>query len=192
MIGRISGTIIERSVSRVLVDVGGLGYEVDIPLTTYYRLAAEESVTLHTHMVVREDAHQLFGFHTIEDRDLFRALIKVNSVGPRLALNILSGMESEALARCIQEGDVKALTALPGIGKRTAERLVLDLRDKLEAFAGDAQAPVVPATDNMADAEAALIGLGFKPQEAARALAGIDGGGLDVEALIKQALKALT
>lgn len=190
MIGRLCGKIIEKSISRVLLDVSGVGYEVEIPLTTYYRLAADESATLYTHFVVREDAQQLFGFYTVGDRDLFRALIKVNGVGPRLALNILSGIESEALARCINDGDVNALVALPGIGKRTADRLILDLRDKLAPCSGEV-AVEKPATDSMADAESALIGLGFKPQEAARALAAVRNEKADVETLIKQALKSL-
>ena len=192
MIGRIRGTVVEKSVSRVLLDVGGVGYEVDIPLTTWYRLAEDDAVTLYTHLVVREDAHQLFGFYAVQDRDLFRSLIRVNGVGPRLALTILSGMESEALGRCIKEGDVKALVALPGIGKRTAERLILDLRDKLPEFAPGPVTTTKPAADNVADAESALIELGFKPQEAARVLAGIGDEGADVETLIRQALKALT
>ena len=191
MIGRLHGTIIDKGLSRILLDVGGVGYEVDIPLTTYYRLAAEEIVTLYTHLAIRDDAHQLFGFYTERDRDLFRELIKVNGVGPRLALNILSGMESEALAQCIQAGDVNSLVALPGIGKRTAERLILDLREKLAEFGGGSVL-VKPSSDDMADAESALIQLGFKPQEAARALAGIADSGADVEVLIKQALKALS
>lgn len=192
MIGRLHGTVVEKSVSRVLLDVAGVGYEVEVPLTTFYRLVDDDEVTLHTHLAVREDAQQLFGFYTVRDRDLFRSLIKVNGVGPRLALTILSGMESEALAQCIADGDVTTLVALPGIGKRTAERLVLDLRDKLSAF-GDAQTVKSrPASDNMADAESALIGLGFKPQEAARALSGIEDEHADVETLIKQALKSLS
>lgn len=190
MIGRIHGTIIERSVSRVLLDVGGVGYEIDVPLTTGYRLVAEDVVTLHTHLVIREDAHQLYGFYTVRDRDLFRALIKVNSVGPKLALTLLSGMESDTLALCIREGDVKALVALPGVGKRTAERLILDLQDKLADFAG-AQRVARRTDDNVADAESALIELGFKPQAAARALASLSDAGANVETLIKQALKAL-
>ena len=191
MIGRLHGSIIDKGLSRILLDVGGVGYEVDIPLTTYYRLAAEETVTLYTHLAIRDDAHQLFGFYTERDRDLFRELIKVNGVGPRLALNILSGMESDALAQCIRGGDVSSLVALPGIGKRTAERLILDLREKLAEFGGEPVA-VVPISDNIADAESALIQLGFKPQEAARALATIEDVGADVEILIKRALKALS
>lgn len=190
MIGRIRGKILEKTVSRVLLDVSGVGYELDIPLTTFYRLTADEVVTLHTHLVVREDAHQLYGFYRLLDRDLFRALIRVNSVGPRLALTMLSGMESEALAQCIRAGDIKSLVALPGIGKVTAERLVLDLREKLDAFSGE-PAPPKTASDSLSDAESALIELGFKPQEAARALSGIDDDGADVETLIKQALKRL-
>lgn len=193
MIGRIQGNIIEKSVNRVLLDVGGLGYEVEIPLTTYYRLEGSgDAIVLHTHLVVRDDAHLLYGFYTLSDRDLFRELIKVNGVGPKLALTILSGMEAEGLGQCIRDNDVKALVALPGVGKKTAERLILDLRDKLPHLAGEL-ASVVPlrANDNLADAESALIELGFKPQEAARALARVENADADVESLIRQALKAL-
>lgn len=192
MIGRIQGKIIEKTVTQVLLDVNGVGYEIDIPLTTYYRLIGDnETVTLHTHLVVREDAHHLYGFYTGIERELFRALIKVNGVGPRLALTILSGMEAEALAQCIQANDIKALTGLPGVGKKTAERLILDLRDRLPELSGERPPAPDEVPDNVADAESALIGLGFKPQEAALALSRVDADGADVETLIKQALRAL-
>ncbi|HKI74726.1 MAG TPA: Holliday junction branch migration protein RuvA [Pseudomonadales bacterium] len=190
MIGRIRGKLAERSVTRLLVDVGGVAYEIDIPLTTFYQLPADDDITLYTHLVVRDDAHQLFGFHSVDDRDLFRALIKVNGVGPRLALTILSGMESDVLAQCIRAGDTKSLVALPGIGKRTAERLILDLKDRVPEL-GTPAAGSKHLQDNLADAESALIGLGFKPQEAALALAQVEDDSADVATLIKQALKAL-
>lgn len=190
MIGRIRGKLVERSVTRVVVDAAGVGYEIDIPLTTFYQLPAEDDVVLYTHLVVRDDAQQLFGFTSTRDRDLFRALIKVNGVGPRLALTMLSGMEADALAHCIRAGDTRSLVALPGIGKRTAERLILDLKDRIPEF-GDTDVAARKSNDNLADAETALIGLGFKPQEAALALAHVEDESADVATLIKQALKAL-
>lgn len=194
MIGRLIGRILERGPTQVVIDTGGVGYEVDIPLSTYTKLAGEtDTVMLYTHLAVREDAHQLFGFATPEERELFRALIKVNGVGPKLALTILSGMDAGGLASCIHARDVKSLVALPGVGKKTAERLILDLTDRLPALSVDASgasAPA-PASDNLADAEAALIELGFKPAQAALALARVSEQDADVETLIRQALKAL-
>ncbi|HKJ72955.1 MAG TPA: Holliday junction branch migration protein RuvA [Alphaproteobacteria bacterium] len=194
MIGRIRGVLVEKSMTAVLVESAGVGYEIDIPLTTFYRLPdSGQEVILHTHLVVREDAQLLYGFYTIGERDMFRSLIKVNSVGPRLALNILSGVESDALIRCIREQDEKTLVGLPGVGRKTATRLIMEMRDRLpdieasgETYAEDG------SRDIMADAEAALIGLGFKPQEASRALARVEAPASDVETLIKHALKALS
>ena len=126
MIGRVQGNILEKSPHQVVVDVQGLGYEIEIPLTTYFLLGDTGSrVTLFTHQVVREDAHLLFGFYTATERELFRALIKVNSVGPKLAVAILSGVDAAAFSRCIQNNDVKTITSLPGVGKKTAERLII-------------------------------------------------------------------
>lgn len=196
MIGRIRGVIIEISEALVLIDVGGLGYEIEIPLSTYTALGSiNDDVTLHTHLVVREDAQLLYGFYTLAERELFRSLIKVNKVGPKLAITILSGGDPSSFIRWIKTKDVKALTALPGVGKKTAEKLVIDLEDRLPDMAGTDIAmtsPVVKvASDVFADAEAALTGLGFKPQDAARALAQIDDPNADVESLIKLALKLL-
>ncbi len=192
MIGLIRGLLVERAPGQVLVDVAGVGYEIDIPVSTFNALPqAQQTVQLFTHLAVREDAQQLFGFASVEDRDLFRALIRVNGVGPRLALTILSGMDASALAQCVHGNDVKALTGLPGVGKKTAERLIIDLRDRLpEADVSETTATAARG-DHFADAETALIGLGFKPQEAARALACVEDSSADVETLIKLALKEL-
>ena len=168
MIGRVQGKILEKNSHQVVVDVQGLGYEVEIPLTTFFHLGESGSeVMLYTHLVVREDAHLLFGFSTVSERELFRALIKVNGVGPKLAVAILSGVDVKAFSRCIQNNDVKALTALPGVGKKTAERLIIEMRDRLPALADGFLPSAQRAPDVVADAEAALIGLGYKPQEAA-------------------------
>ncbi len=194
MIGRLYGRVIEAAPGQVLLDVGGVGYEVDIPVSTFERIAGtDDPVTLFTHLAVREDAQQLFGFADRADRDLFREVIKVKGVGPRLALTILSGMPGNELVQAVHHKDVKALTAISGVGKKTAEQLVLDLSGKLPeiALADLDQAPGRSTSGNMADAEAALIGLGFKPQEAALALARVEDETADVETLIKQALKAL-
>lgn len=192
MIGRVQGKILEKNSHQVVVDVQGLGYEVEIPLTTFFHLGESGSeVMLYTHLVVREDAHLLFGFSTVSERELFRALIKVNGVGPKLAVAILSGVDVKAFSRCIQNNDVKALTALPGVGKKTAERLIIEMRDRLPALADGFLPSAQRAPDVVADAEAALIGLGYKPQEAARALAQIEDQDVSVERLIRQALKSL-
>ncbi len=192
MIGRVQGKILEKNSHQVVVDVQGLGYEVEIPLTTFFHLGENGSeVMLYTHLVVREDAHLLFGFSTVSERELFRELIKVNGVGPKLAVAILSGVDVKAFSRCIQNNDVKALTALPGVGKKTAERLIIEMRDRLPALADGFLPSAQRAPDVVADAEAALIGLGYKPQEAARALAQIEDQDVSVERLIRQALKSL-
>jgi Holliday junction DNA helicase RuvA len=192
LIGRVQGTILEKLPQQVVVDVHGLGYEIDIPLTTYFELGdAGAAIVLFTHLVVREDAQLLFGFATAAERELFRLLIKVNGVGPKLAVAILSGVDAHSFARCIQNSDVKTLTSLPGVGKKTAERLIIELRDRLPNLpqAGTVVQPVVD--DFMSDAETALIGLGYKPQEAARALAQVEDPSASVEMLIRQALKNL-
>jgi holliday junction DNA helicase RuvA len=193
VIGRVQGNILEKSPHQVVVDVQGLGYEIEIPLTTYFLLGDTGSrVTLFTHQVVREDVHLLFGFYTATERELFRALIKVNSVGPKLAVTILSGVDAAAFSRCIQNNDVKTLTSLPGVGKKTAERLIIELRDRLPVLAPGAQQVLPQVADFLADAETALIGLGYKPQDAARVLGQLEDQDASVENLIRQALKALS
>ncbi|GAB2799635.1 Holliday junction branch migration protein RuvA [Halomonas shantousis] len=198
MIGRLRGILLEKQPPWIVVDVGGVGYELEAPMNTLLALPGiGEEVHLHTHLSVREDAHLLYGFSGPQERQLFRALIKVNGVGPKLALAILSGMEQNAFIRCVMEDDVKALTRLPGVGKKTAERLIVEMRDRfphwslehgdgLEAMGRAATAQAM-APDAQADAEAALVALGYKPTEASRMLSGLDDN-LSTEGLIKAAL----
>ncbi|MDA1299867.1 MAG: Holliday junction branch migration protein RuvA [Proteobacteria bacterium] len=195
MIGRITGSIVEKRLDQLLIDVAGLAYEVEIPMTTYEKVGVpDDQVLLYTHLVVREDAHLLYGFATKGERELFRALIKVNGVGPRVALSIQSSMDSDSFVRCIREDNVKALTALPGIGKKTAERLIIEMRDRLDHWELDQAPQSAPVTQpsTLADAESALVGLGYKPAEAALALSRIDDPDADVPNLIRQALRKLS
>jgi Holliday junction DNA helicase RuvA len=183
------------------VEVGGVGYELHVPMTTLFQLPALGSeVSLVTHFVVREDAQLLYGFVEEGDRSLFRELIKVSGVGPKLALTILSGMDAQSFARCVQRDDISSLVALPGVGKKTAERLLVEMRDKLkdwmvhpelaESDTGSGR-PSVPRIDIVADAEGALITLGYKPQEASRMVAAVnDDSVVESEDLIRRALKA--
>jgi Holliday junction DNA helicase RuvA len=193
MIGRLTGLVIEMTPGQVLLDVGGVGYEIEISLTTFSRISdSEGSVTIHTHLIVRDDAHLLYGFASIGEREMFRTLIKVNGVGPRMAIGILSGLDSESFARAVTGNDVKALTALPGVGKKTAERLIIEMRDKVDSFdvSGSGIASTM-RTNTADDAESALIGLGYRPQEAARAISQVEDPAEDVESLIRQTLKLL-
>lgn len=203
MIGRIQGVLVEKQPPQLLVDVQGVGYEIEAPMSTFYRLPPLGGVvTLLTHFVVREDAQLLYGFASREERALFRALIKVNGVGPKLALTILSGIEAVDFARCVSHDDTAALVRLPGVGKKTAERLIVEMRDKmgdwlpadvpfeLSAFSGEMAA----ARGNQRDeAESALIALGYKPAQASKAVAeAIKAvGESSVEGIIRQALKSM-
>ncbi|MAI41981.1 MAG: Holliday junction branch migration protein RuvA [Gammaproteobacteria bacterium] len=192
MISRIRGVLLEKRIDQALVEVNGIGYEVEISLPTSERLGdLEEWVTLYTHLIIRDDAHTLYGFHTEKERELFRCLIKVNGVGPKLAVSIQSSIDSDSLIRCVRDNDLKALVSLPGIGKKTAEKLMIDMRDRLKDWESQDSLQRTNATHNdvIADAESALIGLGYKPQEAAIALAGIDEK--NVELLIRLALRRL-
>lgn len=196
MIGRLRGTLARKQPPGLLVDVGGVGYELEAPLSTFYELpAVGEPVTLHTHLVVRDDAHLLFGFARESERQLFRTLLKVSGVGARMALAILSGMSAEDFARCIENDDLTALTRLPGIGRKTAERLVVEMRDRLDAAALSevmpAAAGVGPGADDpVADAASALVALGYRPAEAARMIRKLETEGLATEDIIRQALQA--
>jgi holliday junction DNA helicase RuvA len=193
VIGRLRGTLVRKEPPALTVDVGGVGYELEAPMTTFYDLpAVGETVTLHTHLVVREDAHLLYGFARETQRRQFRALLKINGVGPRVALAVLSGLAEDELARCIADADVARLTQIPGIGRKTAERLIVELRDKLPADAAPAPAAAAAtARDATAEAVSALVALGYKPQEAARAVRHVAGHGLGVEEIIRQALQAM-
>lgn len=201
MIGRLRGTLVSKQPPGLMVDVGGVGYELEAPLSTFYDLpAVGETVTLFTHHVVREDAQLLFAFARESERRLFRALLKVSGVGAKMALAVLSGMSADDFARCIETDDVTALTRLPGIGKKTAERLIVemrdrlsdtDLRDALPAAAGqtpaaDGDAPADPVTD----AASALVALGYRQAEAAKMIRGIDTNDLSTEDIIRRALQA--
>lgn len=177
MIGRLKGIVLEKKAPDLLLDVNGVGYELQAPMSTFYQLPATgQGVLLHTHLVVREDAHLLFGFYEQQERALFRALIKVSGVGPKVALAILSGVTADEFVRLVRQDDDTALTRIPGIGKKTAERLLLEMRDRLkdwQAPAGaaepaDARQPAGGTQAVSEDAETALIALGYKPAEAAR------------------------
>lgn len=201
MIGQLRGTLIGKQVPDILVEVGGIGYEVQVPMTTLYQLPElGQEVTLLTHFVVREDAQLLYGFLEPADRRLFRELIKVSGVGPRLALTLLSGMDASDFARCLQRDDVSALVALPGVGRKTAERLLVEMRDKAGDWL-DELSPAVSGTtatsargtaqpDQRSEAEHALVSLGYKLTEAAKLIASVDAPeGTSTEELIRLALR---
>jgi len=199
MIGRLTGTLVTKRAPDILIDVNGVGYELEAPMTTFYDLPSEGSdVTLHTHLVVREDANLLYGFVKESERALFRMLIKVNGVGPKLAITILSGISSADFARCVTENDVTTLVRLPGVGKKTAERLVIEMRDRLPQMD---QAPsdrpsntqVSPAFSQGAtkDAIGALVSLGYKQHEADRMIQQVDTAGRLSEDIIRDALRAV-
>nr|WP_218952891.1 Holliday junction branch migration protein RuvA [Pseudomonas sp. BMW13] len=200
VIGRLRGTLAEKQPPHLLLDVNGVGYELEVPMTTLYRLPAQgETVTLHTHLMVREDAHLLYGFYEKRDRELFRELIRLNGVGPKLALALMSGLEVDELVRCVQAQDTAALTKVPGVGKKTAERLLVELKDRFKAWESiPAIAPLVvepqlaqavSSAEN--DAVSALISLGYKPQEASRAVAAVKEDGMSSEDLIRRALRGM-
>jgi Holliday junction DNA helicase RuvA len=194
VIGRLRGRLVARHPPQLVVDVGGVGYEIEAPMSTFYGLPATGAeVQLHTHLVVREDAHVLYGFGTERERSLFRALIKVSGVGPRIALAILSGVTVEEFQRSIDAQDVAALVRVPGIGRKTAERLVVEMRDRLDGLPGPATAggtgPAGPA-GAQAEAHAALVSLGYKPPEVTRLLQKVDASVTSTEELIRHALRA--
>ena len=204
MIGRLKGIVVERRPQQLLLDVGGVGYELEAPLSVFFDLPADgEAVELHTHLVVREDAHLLFGFCQRAERDLFRSLIRVSGVGPKLALTLLSGIEAPRFVRCLQEGDVATLTRLPGVGKKTAERLVVEMRDRIaaaftDAFpaeAGAEPAPVAAGAEGAAriaeEAEGALVALGYRPSEAARMVSAVLEDDLTTEEVLRRALRGV-
>ena len=203
MIGRIRGILIEKQPTDIQVEVAGIAYEVQVPMSTLFKLPeVGDAVTLHTHFVVREDAQQLFGFIELKDKTLFRTLIKVNGVGPKMALGILSSVDSDALVGLVLNNDIAALVAMPGIGKKTAERLVIELRDKIkdwETAAGSAaMTGAKHASPNAAsvarEAETALVSLGYKLPQAARAIAAVQKDRPEMvssEELIRFALKSM-
>ena len=201
MISRLKGTIIEKQAPHLLIDVNGVGYEVQAPMTSFYPLPAiGDTVTLHTHLSISENAHQLFAFYTDNERRLFRTLIKVSGVGPKMALAILSGMPVDEFVQCVMSDSVAALVKVPGVGKKTAERLIVEMKDRLKDWNiqppladRDTDTIVQPASAMTADAESALIALGYKPTDSARVIAGIlkTASPGDSEELIRLALKSL-
>lgn len=192
MIGFLAGRIASKTPPQLTIDVGGVGYELEAPMSTFFHLpAVGEAVRLLTHLVVREDAHVLYGFGTDEERRLFRRLLRVSGVGPKIALALLSGLTVDAFTRCVQHQDVTALTRVPGIGRKTAERLLVEMRDRLGGPEGAADAAArPPASSPEGEAFDALVALGYKPAEAARLLkAAGTGGESSTEELLRRALQ---
>lgn len=200
MIGRLTGKLLVKQPPLVLLDVHGVGYELQAPMSTFYQLPELNSdVSLHTHLVVREDAQLLYGFATEDERRWFRSLIKVNGVGAKLALGILSGMSAGDFARCVHDKETARLVKLPGVGKKTAERLIVEMQDRLsewhtaplEETLPGTTAPVGQNSSAAEEAMHALIALGYKPQEASRMLSLVEGEADSSEALIRAALKSM-
>jgi len=199
MIGRLSGMLAIKRAPQILIDCQGVGYEVDVSMSTFYQLPEEGSpIAVWTHLLIKDDHHALIGFYSEQERKLFRLLIKVNGVGPKMALTILSGISEQDFALCIQSSDVATLVRLPGVGKKTAERLIIEMRDKIDAIdsdlaASDAMPGSALARGNSVQNEAveALQALGYKPADAAKMikLADKSGAGDSAESLIKQALQ---
>jgi Holliday junction DNA helicase RuvA len=192
MIGSVRGRVASKTPPQLTVEVGGLGYELEAPMSTFFLLPAlGEEVRLLTHLVVREDAHILYAFATENERRLFRSLIKVSGVGPKIALALLSGISVEAFAMCVQNQDIAALTRVPGIGRKTAERLVVEMRDRLGPSADPATFSVAstPAPNPEAEAFGALVALGYRPAEATRLLKAAGPGTHSTEELIRRALQ---
>jgi holliday junction DNA helicase RuvA len=197
MIGQLRGRLAHKQPPQLLLDVQGVGYEVEAPMSTFYVLPAlGAEVTLYTHLVVRDDAHLLYGFASPTERALFRSLIRVNGVGARLAVTILSGISADDFVRSVQLGDTASLVRLPGVGKKTAERLLVEMRDRLHDWEGGApvsasSALSVPGPQRAEDdAIAALVALGYKPQEASRLVQQVEGEGLASEEIIRSALQS--
>ena len=191
MIGSLAGMLVQKSPPALLLEVGGVGYELEAPMSTFYSLPpVGQPVRLLTHLVVREDAHVLYGFATADERQLFRSLLKVSGVGPRIALAILSGSSAEAFAACVQAGDAATLTKIPGIGRKIAERLIVEMRDRLAALSAAGHAAIVASPVGVAaEAFSALVALGYKPAEATRLLRNAGPPGGTTEELIRGALQ---
>lgn len=200
MIGRLQGVLAEKQPPHLLIDVNGVGYAVEVPMSTYYQLPSlNEKVTLHIHQVVREDAHLLYGFYEKKERELFRELIRLNGVGPKLALALMSTLSVNEMIETVRQQNTAALIKVPGVGKKTAERLLIELRDRFKAWEGGTE-PVTslsaevtmssPSTSAEMDAVSALIALGYKPQEASRAVSAVKNKDeLSSEELIRRALQ---
>lgn len=205
MIGRLRGNLIEKQPPELLIEVSGIGYEVQMPMSCFYELpeVGEEAI-VYTHFVVREDAQLLYGFNTTKERALFREVIKANGVGPKLGLAILSGMTAAQFVSCVEREDISTLIKLPGVGKKTAERLVVEMKDRLKGWgAGDLFTPATDAapldsepqavaSHNAEDeAVSALIALGYKPQQASKVVAQVIKADMSSEAVIREALKSM-
>ncbi|PCH60640.1 MAG: Holliday junction branch migration protein RuvA [Gammaproteobacteria bacterium] len=196
MIAQLRGKLLKKHPPLMLIDVNGVGYEVEAPMSTFYVLpAVNEELVMHIHMVVREDAQLLYGFATLQERSLFRNLIKVNGVGAKLAVAILSGVSVTDFTHYVLENNSAALVRLPGIGKKTAERLIIEMRDRIGDVSGEGGAAPLPvvtgAPDSpIADAVSALAGLGYKPQDASRMVRQVESDGLSSEEIIRSALQA--
>ncbi|GAM73582.1 Holliday junction DNA helicase ruvA [Vibrio ishigakensis] len=203
MIGRLRGTLIEKQPPELLIEVSGVGYEVQMPMSCFYELpeVGQEAI-IYTHFVVREDAQLLYGFNTVAERALFREVIKANGVGPKLGLGILSGMTASQFVSCVEHEDISTLVKLPGVGKKTAERLVVEMKDRLKGWgAGDLFTPATDAApiDNgvskedaaLEEAISALLALGYKPQMASKVVSQVAQPEMSSETLIKEALRAM-
>lgn len=204
MIGRLRGIILEKQPPQVLIEVNGVGYEVHMPMTCFYELPdLNQEAVIFTQFVVREDAQLLFGFNNKQERALFRELIKTNGVGPKLALAILSGMSAQQFVSAVEREEIATLIKLPGVGKKTAERLVVEMKDRFKGMSGDLFNPAaidvplsssaitrVSEEDAESEAASALVALGYKPQEASRMVSKIARPGADCETLIREALRA--
>jgi Holliday junction DNA helicase RuvA len=202
MIGRLTGILIEKQPPHLLLDANGIAYEIEASMHTFYKLPAlGEKTILHTHFVVREDAQLLFGFYELRERTLFRQLIKVNGVGPKLALTILSSIEPDEFARCIADNDSVRLIRLPGVGKKTAERLIIEMRDRLSGWEleGQSQTNLIENMTNSVNVDkipaqeaiSALISLGYKAPEAQKIVNKVVVAGLNSQEIIRLALKAM-
>jgi Holliday junction DNA helicase RuvA len=193
MIGHLRGRLVRKAPPALIVDVNGVGYELEAPMSTFYRLPELGSeVELHTHLVVREDAQLLYGFATEDERRLFRDLLRVTGIGPKIGLALLSGIDVETFMRCVEAEDAQALTRIPGIGRKTAERLLIEMRDRIRALgqlpASGSQS--ASASSARAEAFAALVALGYRPVEVTRLLQGVEQEGGGTEDLIRRALQA--
>ena len=193
MIGHLRGRLVRKAPPALIIDVNGVGYELEAPMSTFYRLPEVGSeVELATHLVVREDAHLLYGFATEDERRLFRDLLRVTGIGPKIGLALLSGIDVDTFMRCVEAQDVDALTRIPGVGRKTAERLLIEMRDRIRALGQlPANAPVPGSVAGArAEAYAALVALGYRPVEVNRLLQGVEQDGAGTEELIRRALQA--
>ncbi|WP_428773107.1 Holliday junction branch migration protein RuvA [Vibrio sp.] len=203
MIGRLRGTLIDKTPPELLIEVNGIGYEVQMPMSCFYELPnlGEEAI-IYTHFVVREDAQLLYGFNTVKERALFREVIKANGVGPKLGLGILSGMNASQFVACVEREDISSLVKLPGVGKKTAERLVVEMKDRLKGWGeGDLFTPYTDAAPADAgglmqsnaeeEAVSALLALGYKPTQASKVVSQVMTADMTSEQLIREALKSM-